>query len=131
MYAIIVLLACDFFQCLSIINYVVSKREMTVLGDHVECYRHHVCNAVYPCEVCQTWSEKKRAMINKMIECKKLEAAKKSATVTLQKFPLWGTLVLSWFSSFLCGKRNRVAISLGRETKWRQYDTEHFIATSW
>lgn len=67
---------------------------MTVYGDHVECYRHHVCNAVFPSKVCQTWSEKKRAMINKMIERKKLEAAKKSATVTLQKFPLWGTLVL-------------------------------------
>lgn len=55
---------------------------MTVLGDHVECNRHHVCNAVFYCEVCQTRFEKKRAMINKMIERKTSGSAKKSATVT-------------------------------------------------
>lgn len=65
---------------------------MTDLKNHMKCYRHRVCNEDFPCEVCQSWSEKKRVVVNKMIERKKSEAAGKSATVMvwLQKIPLWG-----------------------------------------
>lgn len=98
-----------------------SKREMTVLKNHMECYRHRVCNAVFSCEVCQSWSEKKRAVVNKMIERKKSEAARKSATVTSLATEIPSV-----------GKQNRVAnFTLGRKTKWRQYDTEHFSTASW
>lgn len=93
---------------------------MTVLKNHMECLRHRVCNAVFPCKVCQSWSEKKRAVVNKMIERKKSEAARKSAT---------GTSLATENPSV--GKQTRVAITLGREKKWRQYDTEHFSTASW
>lgn len=76
--------------------------------------------SVFPCEVCQSWSEKKRAVVNKMIERKKSEAAKKSATVTSLATEIPSV-----------GKQTRVAITLGRATKWRQYNTEHFSTASW
>lgn len=97
-----------------------SKREMTDLKNHMKCYRHRVCNEDFPCEVCQSWSEKKRVVVNKMIERKKSEAAGKSATV----------MCLATENPSV-GKQTRVAITLGRETKWRQYDTEHFSTASW
>lgn len=126
------MLACDFRQCLSVKNDVVSKRKITVLEDHLKCNRHHDCNAVFPCKVCQTsnWSEKKRAMIKKMIESKKSEVAKKSATVTslATEIPSVGNTDSRPVLKFSLWETEQ---SLGREAKWRKYDTEHFIVASW
>lgn len=54
-----------------------------------------------------------------MIERKESEAARKSATVTSLATEIPSV-----------GKQTRVAITLGRETKWQQYDTEHFSTAS-
>ena len=66
------------------------NREMTVLDDHAECYRHRVCNEAFPCEVCSKWSEEKRTLIRKMIERKKSEAGRKSATLPNPEVPSVG-----------------------------------------
>ncbi|XP_052680058.1 uncharacterized protein LOC128160759 [Crassostrea angulata] len=63
---------------------------MTVLDDHSECYRHRVCNEAFPCEVCSKWSEEKRTLIRKMIERKKTEAGRKSATLKNPEVPSVG-----------------------------------------
>ena len=52
---------------------------MNNLDDHVECYRHRVCNEAFPCEVCSSWTTDKRNKIVKMIE----KNLKKSTTSTV------------------------------------------------
>lgn len=54
------------------------KIKITVLDDHLECNRHRVSNVVFLCEVCNTRADEKQAQI---IERKKWETAKRSATV--------------------------------------------------
>lgn len=66
------------------------NREMTVLDDHAEGYRHRVCNEAFPCEVCSKWSEEKRTLIRKMIERKNSEAGRKSATLPNPEVPSVG-----------------------------------------
>uniref|UniRef100_A0A8W8N6E4 Uncharacterized protein n=1 Tax=Magallana gigas TaxID=29159 RepID=A0A8W8N6E4_MAGGI len=66
------------------------NREMTILDDHSECYRQRVFNEAFPCEVCSRWSEEKRTLIRKMIERKKTEAGRKSATLPNPEVPSVG-----------------------------------------
>ena len=56
------------------------QKEMTVLDDHSECFRHQKCNEAFPCDVCRKWSKEKRSIINKMIDKK---IAQMTATSTL------------------------------------------------
>jgi hypothetical protein len=41
---------------------------MNSLDDHGQCYKHRICNAAFPCDVCEGWSLEKRSQIDRMIE---------------------------------------------------------------
>ena len=57
------------------------QKEMTVLDDHSECFRHQTCNEAFPCDVCRKWSKEKRSIINKMID-KKIAQMTAASTLT-------------------------------------------------
>lgn len=63
-------------------------RDITVIGDHSECYGHRVCNEAFPYEDCSNWLEEKRTVIKKMIKRKNTEASRKSATTRDLEVPL-------------------------------------------
>lgn len=62
--------------------------DITVIGDHSECYGHRVCNEAFPHEDCSNWLEEKRTVIKKMIKRKNTEARRKSATTRNLEVPL-------------------------------------------
>ena len=53
---------------------------MNVLDEHNECYRHRLCNKEFPCEICEGWTNDKRAIVEKMVE--KTRSKVKSSTST-------------------------------------------------
>jgi len=63
----------DFKTCIT------CEGQMNSLDDHGQCYKHRICNAAFPCDVCEGWSLEKRSQIDRMIE---KSVKKNSATTT-------------------------------------------------
>ena len=56
-------------------------REMNVMDEHENCFRHRDCNEGSPCDICKDWTPERWSSIRKMVE-KAIARANKPATIT-------------------------------------------------
>ena len=56
-------------------------REMNVMDEHENCFRHRDCNEGSPCDICKDWTPEGWSSIRKMVE-KAIARANKPATIT-------------------------------------------------
>ena len=75
-------MATDYKSCAT------CAKEMNILDDHEECYRHRVCNAAFPCDTCKHWPLEKRQQVSRMVEKAMSAANKKRSTATSSVTPV-------------------------------------------
>ena len=56
-------------------------REMNVIDEHENCFRHRDCKEGSPCDICKDWTPERWSSIRKMVE-KAIARANKPATIT-------------------------------------------------
>ncbi len=86
------------------------SREMNVIDDHPECFRHRLCTEVFTCEICKAWTPGRWTAYTKMVD-KALAKANKpgetAASSEMREQPTVGENIMSSPSPSGMGDRTR------------------------